>query len=409
VLTLVLLLFGILAGAGGVGAYLFYFRPVAEAVEMATGQVVPRPAVQSSDGSAPSAAAEAAAAPTPPPITGNQPINILLLGSDTDAKFAGNYNTQIMIVASIIPAQKKVSMLSIPRDLWVQIPGHGVEKIGLAYGAGGVALTRHTIETDFGIPIHYYAWVGLEGFVKVIDTLGGVDVDVSHPIVDDAYPDDVNSNDPYAYRRLYIPAGLQHLDGMRALEYVRSRHGDLIGDFGRSQRQQQVLDEVRSKTSGKEIISHLPELATDLKDSVRTDMTVQDLARFATLADQIRGEPVQQYTLLPPKYSNNAMSGDGQSIVVPDWRQIRPLVDSIFGLHTATTLPMNVPGLGLAPAATSAVEIRPEVSRTPSAYETPHGSTTPEARRTPTVTGPRASAVAVATKPAALPTPTMKR
>ena len=397
ILTLIILLVSIVAGGIGLTSYLFYFRPVAEAVGTATGQVVARPVAANGEASASSAVAAASAAPAPPPLTGNQPVNILLLGSDTDAKFAGNYNTQIMIVVSIVPAQKKVSMLSIPRDLWVQIPGHGVEKIGLAYGAGGVALARQTIETDFGIPIHYYAWVGLDGFIKVIDTLGGVDVDVSHPIVDDSYPDDVNTSDPYAYRRLYIPAGLQHLDGTRALEYVRSRHGDLIGDFGRSQRQQQVLDTLRSKASGKDIVAHLPELATDLKDSVRTDMTLPDLARFAGFADQIRSEPVQQYTLLPPKYSNDGMTGDGQSVVVPDWRQIRPLVDTIFGLRTATTLPMTVPGLGLAPTSATPAAIKPVGTATVSAAEALHGTPTPvssaEARLRTTPT-PARSAIA---------------
>ncbi|MBV9119863.1 MAG: LCP family protein, partial [Chloroflexi bacterium] len=165
----------------------------------------------------------------------------------------------------------------------------------------------------------------------------------THPIVDDAYPDDLNPADPYAYRRLYIPAGFQHLDGTRALEYVRSRHGDLIGDFGRSQRQQQLLDAVRSKTNGRGLVANLPTIASELQNSIRTDMTVTELARFAALADQIRGEPVQQYTLLPPKFSNNSTSADGQSIVVPDWREIRPLVDSIFGTHTVASLPMPVP------------------------------------------------------------------
>jgi len=375
VLTLIVLLLLMVAGGASLASYLFYLRPVAEAVGTATGQIVPRPIVQTSDSG--TAAAAPASVPTPPSLSGSDPINVLLLGSDTDAKFAGNYNTQILIVVSIVPSDKKVSMLSIPRDLWVRIPGHGAEKIGLAYGAGGVALARQTIESEFGIPIHYYAWVGLDGFIKVIDTLGGVDVDVSHPIVDDAYPDDINTSDPYAYRRLYIPADLQHLDGARSLQYVRSRHGDLIGDFGRSQRQQQVLDTLRSKTNGRDIVTRLPELASDLKDSVRTDMTIQELARLAAFADQIRSEPVQQFTLLPPKYSNNGTSGDGQSIVIPDWRQIRPLVDIIFNLRTAETLPMTVPGLGFAAAsATPGQPAKPSVSPTASATETAHGTPT---------------------------------
>jgi polyisoprenyl-teichoic acid--peptidoglycan teichoic acid transferase len=262
--------------------------------------------------------------------SGGKLTNILLLGSDTDAKFVGVYDTQIMIVVSIDQQRKQVSMLSIPRDLWVPIPGWGMGKIGTAYHDGGLALTRQTIEQNLGLPIDYYAWVGLDGFVKVIDTLGGVDLDVAHPVVDDRYPDDLNTADPYAYRRLYIPAGPQHLDGTRALEYVRSRHGDLIGDFGRSERQQQLLQAVRAKSNGKALAANLPQLALDLRDSIRTDMTLVDIARLATTADQLKDEPVQRYVLNPPTYSSDGWSNDGQQIVVPDWPAIRQLVGSLM-------------------------------------------------------------------------------
>lgn len=386
VTTLVILLVCLVVGGVAMVSYLFYFRPVAQAVSTATGQVVPRPSAPASG--APGASA-VAAAPTAPSLTGTSRINILLLGSDTDAKFEGDYNTQIMIVVSIDPVRKSVSMLSVPRDLWVPIPGHGTGKIGVAYGAGGVALARQAIETNLGIQIHYYAWVGLEGFIKVIDTFGGVDVDVSHPIVDDAYPDDVNSADPYAYRRLYIPAGPQHLDGVRALEYVRSRHGDLIGDFGRSQRQQQVLDALRSKSGTKDIIVRLPQLANDLKDSVRTDMTLQDIAKFAGLAEQIRTQPVQQYTLLPPKYSDNAIATDGESIVVPNWPQIRPLVDEVFNVRTTGVLNMVVPKIAPPPP-----QVNPTVHGTASPSASAKGTGTPETTplagaHTPTPVGTR--------------------
>ena len=324
--SLTVLLALLFAGIGGVVAYESYVEPVAAAVEESTGQVIPR-------------LPDVAPVPTPADPANQRRVNILLLGSDTDAKFVGVYDTQIMMVVSINPAQKQVAMLSIPRDLWVRIPGWGMGKIGTAYHDGGLALARQTVENNLQIPIDYYAWVGLNGFVQVIDTLGGVDVDVLHPVVDDKYPDDVgNPQDPYAYRRLYIPAGPQHLDGTRALEYVRSRHGDQIGDFGRSERQQQVLQALRAKTNGSTLVARLPELAVDLQDSVRTDMTLVDLARFARLADRIKGQPVQQYVLAPPTYSEDGTSFDGQSIVIPNWPAIRGLVSSMmFGGPLAGT------------------------------------------------------------------------
>ncbi len=184
------------------------------------------------------------------PILSGPRINILLLGSDTDQKFGTSsggatvYLAQTDIIVTIDPTTKTVGMLSIPRDFYINIPGYGMGKLDEAFAdgygmgqggfAGAVDLSRQTIQQDFGIPINYYAWVGLDGFIKVIDTVGGVDVDVTHPITDDTYPDDVGNHtgDIYAYKRLYIPPGPQHLSGPEALEYVRSRHADLVGDFG---------------------------------------------------------------------------------------------------------------------------------------------------------------------------------
>lgn len=335
-----------------IAGYALILRPVLDAATQVTGQVIPRTdplppaeldaAPPGDDTDSPPAPAESvpnasspAELPPAPTLSGSRRINVLLLGSDTDAKFQGAYDSQIMILVSIDPATKQVSMLSLPRDLWVPIPGAGMGKLGTALMRGGVALTRETVERDFGIPIDYYAWVGLDGFVKVVDLFGGVDIDVMHPIVDNSYPDDVNTADPYAYRRLYIPAGPQHLDGIRALEYVRSRHGDQIGDFGRSQRQQQVLDSLRTKTSGRALIPKIPALVSDLKDSLRTDMTLLELAKLAAFADQLAPSSVQRYTLLPPRYSEAAFSADGQSIVVPEWQAVRLLVDQVFDLRTS--------------------------------------------------------------------------
>src|SRR5258708_14465335 len=209
-------------------------------------------------------------------------INILLLGSDTDQKFSnGSYLAQTDIVITIDPATKKVGMLSIPRDFYIDVPGYGMHKLDEAYGLGGVSLSRLTIYQDFGIPINYYAWVGLDGFIKVIDAVGGVDVDVLHPITDDNYPDDVGNKtgDTYAYKRFYIPPGPQHLSGSDALEYVRSRHADLVGDFGRSARQQQVLGALKTKLNNSDIIGKLPNIAHDLDGYVKTDMQLTDVLK----------------------------------------------------------------------------------------------------------------------------------
>lgn len=277
-------------------------------------------------------------------------INILLLGSDTDQKFTNangshNYLAQSDIVVTIDPATKSVSMLSIPRDFWINIPGIGMHKLDEAYSLGGsaigngayspggVALSRLTIFQDFGIPINYYAWVGLDGFVKVINTVGGVDVDVLHPITDDNYPDDVGNNtgDLYAYKRLYIAPGPQHLSGPEALEYVRSRHADLVGDFGRSARQQQVLSALKTKLNNPDIVSKLPEIANDLNGYVKTDMQLSDVFKLMNFARSLNSNSINRVILGPP-YSAVGNTADGKSVVFPDCGKIVPVIAKMFAL-----------------------------------------------------------------------------
>jgi LCP family protein required for cell wall assembly len=261
-------------------------------------------------------------------------INILLLGSDTDQKFSnGSYLAQSDIVVTIDPASKTVGMLSIPRDFWINVPGSGLHKLDEAYGLGGVALSRLTIYQDFGIPINYYAWVGLDGFIKVIDTVGGVDVDVLHPITDDNYPDDVGNHtgDLYAYKRLYIPPGPQHLSGPQALEYVRSRHADLVGDFGRSARQQQVLSALKTKLNNPDIISKMPDIAHDLDGYVKTDMQLSDVFKLMNFARGLNPTAINRVILGTP-YSQIGNTPSGESVVYPDCAKIVPVIAQMFAL-----------------------------------------------------------------------------
>jgi len=281
-------------------------------------------------------------------------INILLLGSDTDQKFTNadgshNYLAQSDIVVTIDPASKSVGMLSIPRDFWIRV-GNGMHKLDEAYSLGGpaigtgayspggVALSRLTIFQDFGIPINYYAWVGLDGFVKVINTVGGVDVDVLHPITDDNYPNDVGNTtgDLYAYKRLYIPPGPQHLSGPDALEYVRSRHADLVGDFGRSARQQQVLSALKTKLNNPDIVSKLPEIANDLNGYVKTDMQLSDVFKLMNFARSLNSNAINRVILGPP-YSSDGNTADGQSVVFPDCSKIVPVISQMFALGNKAT------------------------------------------------------------------------
>src|SRR5260370_147018 len=229
-------------------------------------------------------------------------------------------------------------MLSIQRDSYINVRGQGLRKLDEAYYLGGLAISRRTIEQDFGISINYYAWVGLDGFIKVINTVNGVDVDVMQPIVDDNYPDDSGSNagNPYALKRLYISPGPQHLDGPAALDYVRSRHADLVGDFGRSARQQQVLGALKTKLVNPDIFGKLSEIANDLNGYVKTDMQLPDILKLMNFARGLDANKINKLTLGPP-YSTTGTATDGPdkgaSVVMPNCDKITsdPAVAQLLG------------------------------------------------------------------------------
>ena len=205
----------------------------------------------------------------------------------------------------------------------------------------GVRLARLTIEEDYGITIDRYAWVGLDGFAKVIDTLGGLDIDVIHPVVDDVYPDDTgkNAHDPFAYKRMYIAPGPQHMNGQEALEYVRSRHADLVGDIGRTQRQQQVLEALKQKLNVGSILANLSQLINDLKGSVYTDLSEQEMVGFAGFGHNLPANAIEHLTLGPGSgsqdygdygYVYDPSVGAQQSVVIPHCNTIQPVINRVF-------------------------------------------------------------------------------
>ena len=285
-------------------------------------------------------------------ITG-RPWNILLMGSDNDNKY--NFPallTQVMMVVHVDPDNNSVYMVSIPRDSWVYMSLNGeMHKIDQAFLFGasphnnfddGVRAARQTVEQDYGITIDRYAWVGLSGFASVIDTLGGVDIDVTHPIVDDTYPDDTraNANDPFAVKRLYLAPGPQHLNGLEALEYVRSRHADLVGDIGRTNRQQEILQALKKKLTAPNIIDHFQQLITDMAGKVYTDMSPQEILAFANFGRTLPSSGIQHITLGPGSGSqdygqlaqvNDPSINADQDVVLPQCNNIGPLFANIFG------------------------------------------------------------------------------
>src|SRR5207253_4626943 len=131
---------------------------------------------------------------------------------------------------------------------------------------GGPDLTIRTVTSDFGIPVQHYARVDFRGFEQLIDTAGGVVIDVDWPVKDDEYP-----TPDYGYQRIYFAPGPQLMDGTTALEYARSRHG--MSDFARAARQQKVIVSLRNRALQLNMLARAPELAGIAQKSLSTDLS----------------------------------------------------------------------------------------------------------------------------------------
>ncbi len=266
-------------------------------------------------------------ADTIPTWSGKDRINILLLGVDDRGDTTAPPRSDTMILVSIDTANKRVGMVSIPRDLLVTIPGHGDDKINAAYPYGseeqitGPGLAEATVEYNFKVNIDYYAEVDFTGFQKIVDTLGGVTLDVPAPIKDDEYPGAQNN-----YMRVLFQSGLQHMNGVQALQYARTRHDD--NDFARGERQQQVLKELRQQGVQLGTITKAPELIGELGDTVRTDLSRTQALSLAKLATQLNSGSIHSYSLLPALTESSTAAG---YYLLPNWPAIGDIMDQVTG------------------------------------------------------------------------------
>jgi polyisoprenyl-teichoic acid--peptidoglycan teichoic acid transferase len=220
-------------------------------------------------------------------------INILLLGIG-GAGHEGPNLTDTVMVMSIDPKTKDVAMLSLPRDMWVPIPNNGNGKINAAHALGeskkkdeGPVLAKTTVTNVLDFPIHYFIRIDFNGFKKAIDTVGGIDVYVEKPLNDPEYPCDKNPGRACGFS---LKAGQTHMNGELALKYVRCRKGTCGNDFGRAQRQQQVLLALRQKAMSASTFTN-PAKISGLMDALgtglKTDLQLHEIKQLADLMGQI--------------------------------------------------------------------------------------------------------------------------
>ncbi len=253
---------------------------------------------------------------------GQETINFLLIGSDV--RSGTSFRTDTMVVAILRPNDGQVSLISIPRDLWVSIPGWDNNRINTAYQhgisvgypGGGPGLLKDTIEYNLGIRVDHTAMVDFDGFRKIVDTLGGVDIPVSCPytdwkLIDPSYNPE-NEDNWFLYT---VNPGVIHMDGDLALWYARSRQKS--SDFDRGRRQQEVLRAIFTQALQTGTIRRIPELYSDVKDSVETDLGLGDLLQLGLYAPKMTNADIRSYYIRPPYVSSWITSG-GAYVLSPN-------------------------------------------------------------------------------------------
>lgn len=270
------------------------------------------------------------------PWDGDGRVTILLLGLDyRDWESGRDYpRSDTMILLTLDPNTKTAGILSIPRDMWVAIPGYQHGKINTAYylgeahkvPGGGPGLATKTVEQFLGIPINYYAQIDFGAFVRFIDEIYGVEIDVPQKITIDLL-----GGDGVKTKKTLQP-GRQVLPGEWALAYARARYTD-DGDFDRARRQQQVIMAIRERMLSGEMlltmIKKAPILYRELSSGIKTNLKLDDVLRLALAARNITDDKIKQ-GVLGKEYVIFGFSADNLSILVPIPDKIHRLRDEIF-------------------------------------------------------------------------------
>jgi len=247
-----------------------------------------------------------------------QKLNFLILGSD--ALNQGINRADSIMVASVDLKDGQIGILSLPRDTRVQIPGkEGYHKLNAAYAYGGSELIKETVEKLIKVPIDYSISTDFNGFKSIINTLGGIEVNVAK---------DLKYIDQAGGLYIDIPAGNQTLYGQQALEYIRFRH-DRLGDIGRIRRQQKFIKAVMDKILTPKVIFKIPKLIKQLSDNIETDLPMTKGLKLAIeLTDEIRDfnrSKIKMETLPGiPKYI------DGISYWVPDKAKLEAVTSNLI-------------------------------------------------------------------------------
>ena len=278
-----------------------------------------------------------------PPWDGQERLNVLLIGSDEQG---GGHNTDTLIVVSVDPATGRVALFQLPRDASdVPVPAGPARSVwGSLYGGKinswfiqnrnradlwpgsdrtrGYNALKAILGELYDLDIRWYVEVNFQGFQEVVDALGGVNINVQIPVSDDRFP----TAEAGRLRRVYIPAGPQHMTGAEALRYARSRHTST--DFDRGRRQQRVLLSLREQADIGTIVANLPQLVQSLQRSVRTDIPPEQLPQLLSLAEQMDTRNVRSFVFEAGYYADEILAPVYK--IIPNVTRIRTAVKNAF-------------------------------------------------------------------------------
>ena len=369
---------------------------------------------------------------TAPKWEGTERVNILVLGADARGlEKTGNEvpRSDSMMVVSIEPNTKKALLISILRDTYVKIPGHGSDRINAAMTIGGPTLAMKTVSNLLDIPIQYYVYMDFKGFIGVVDALGGVDIDV------DKNMDYEDAEDDHIYD-IHLKKGLQELDGKTALQYVRFRH-DAMSDFTRSERQRNFLTAISKKMQTTSGILNLPKILAAVDPYIETNIdSFSDKLKLGSLGFDAKASGFVGIQV-PPFHLLDEISINGASVLSTDPKLLQAyiqdkFVESLTGVEqplahmepsatkrpvskpTPTPVKTDDPNASPTPSP-SGVPVIPSESATPDPAVSPTGTANPTntdvggtASPTPTVTPLAKPVPTVVPKASSIPKPTVR-
>ncbi len=246
-------------------------------------------------------------------------VNILVLGSDYRPE--SGYRTDVFMLLSIYPKEGTASILSFPRDLYVYLPGIGNQRINVAQPFGGFALSKATLEENFGVTADYYIMTNFQGFKGIINSLGGITVNAGSYLSDHC---ELPQGD--ASKNCTVYAGPNYMNGETALWYVRSRY--TTSDFDRTRRAQEVMFAIFEKLMSLDAISRVPELYNLYLSSVETDLGLKDIVPLMPVTSQILSDPsrLRRFAIGEEQVSPYVLPDSGANVLIPNYELIEKVI-----------------------------------------------------------------------------------